>query len=80
MKVEVLKTNVLDAVDANRIIEWIHSKVIDCHANFDLEDCDHVLRVVSEKTIPVADLISILNTFGFDAEVLPDNIPEILLF
>lgn len=80
MKIEVLKTNVSDPEEAKKIIDWIHATFINYHANFDLADCDRILRVASDSSVHVADLISILNAFGFDADVLPDNIPEVLEF
>lgn len=76
MKVEVLKTSVLHADEAKRIIDRIHATFINCHANFDLDDCDRILRVESDRAIQAADLISILNACGFDADVLPDDIPN----
>jgi hypothetical protein len=71
--VEVFKTNVKDRGHANRLIELIHSSFADYEANFDLEDCDNILRVkcISES-IQSASLISLVKDFGFHAEILPD--------
>ncbi|MNC98798.1 hypothetical protein D3C83_168690 [compost metagenome] len=49
----------------------------DCAANFDLDDCDKILRVVSRKSpIDVMALVQLLKRFGFEAEVLSDDVPE----
>jgi hypothetical protein len=45
--------------------------------NFDLDDCDRVLRVVADNCIDDQGVIHILAECGFRAEVLPDEIPSI---
>ena len=79
--VEVFRTNVSDPRHASMLIEQIQSAFIDYTANFDLEDCDKILRVVSSNGyIHTTNLLSLLDRLGFRAEVLPDNIPEIFQF
>ncbi len=74
--VEVFKTNVQDFDQASMLIEQIQSCFSGYTANFDLEDCDKILRVQSPKdSIQSSTLIGLLKKFGFDAEVLPDDIP-----
>ena len=74
--IEVFKTNVTQKDQANRLIDHIHKTFMDYKANFDLEDCDRILRVkaVSGRVQP-SQLIGLLNDFGFYAEVLPDEPP-----
>lgn len=74
VEVEVFKTNVTERGHANMIIERIHHAFTDYKANFDLEDCDKILRVksLSGKVSP-SRLIALLGKLGFYAEVLPDN-------
>ena len=73
--VEVFKTNVKDRGHANRLIELIHGSFADYKANFDLEDCDNILRVKCiTGSIQSASLINLLKDFGFHAEILPDTI------
>ena len=43
--VEVFKTNVKDQGVADKLIDQIHRIFIGYMANFDLEDCDNILRV-----------------------------------
>jgi hypothetical protein len=71
--VEVFKTNVEKESDAEGILMEIHEKFDTYTANFDLEDCDKILRVESCHTLPeVEALIKIVESKGFRAEVLPD--------
>lgn len=80
MVVEVFKTNVSYADHAKMLVDQIHLHFSDYTANFDLEDCDRILRVVSGNEIQVHALLSLLKNYGFDAEVLSDDIPELLRF
>ena len=73
--VEVFRTNVRSQSDANRILACIHKTFVLFEANFDLEDCDKVLRVKSAGVIKSSCLIDLLERLGFDAEILPD-IPQ----
>jgi len=45
--------------------------------NFDLDDCDRILRVVFEGKIQSDLLIELLKDVGCIAEVLPDTIRTI---
>ncbi|MEP7108625.1 MAG: hypothetical protein ABI760_11595 [Ferruginibacter sp.] len=75
--VEVFKTNVNEKDHANMLIDQIHKNFIDYKANFDLEDCDKVLRVNCKGgSIQAGFLINLLKDFGFSAEVLPDTAPS----
>ena len=80
MKVEVFKTNVLRPDDAKTLVDEIHTSFRCCMANFDLEDCDRILRIASQVPIEIPALIGLLNDRGFEAEVLSDDIPELLEF
>jgi hypothetical protein len=74
--VEVFKTNVHERHHAHMLLERIHAAFEHYIANFDLEDCDRILRVkCASGHIPPQDLIAILNNHGFEASVLPDEVP-----
>lgn len=76
--VEVFRTNVKDPDQACAVLSRIHATFPDYSANFDLQDCDKILRVVScQKNIENAGLIQIIRDFGLEAEVLPDDVKEI---
>ncbi|HYG38208.1 MAG TPA: hypothetical protein VD908_06295 [Cytophagales bacterium] len=74
--VEVFKTNVRDHRYARMLIDQIHKLFSDYKANFDLGDCDKILRVeCSTELIRSSSLINLLKDFGFYAEPLPDDQP-----
>ncbi|MET7000453.1 hypothetical protein [Chitinophaga defluvii] len=75
--VEVFKTDVRDQQQANKLIDLIHNAFPEYKANFDLEDCDRILRVKSStQLILAAPLIQLLHKAGYHAEVLPDDEPS----
>ena len=77
--VEVFKTNVQHRDQAEMLIEQIHQIFVDYKANFDLDDCDRILRVESAgKLVHSSPVIELLKYYGFEAEVLPDDVPSLL--
>ena len=71
--VEVFKTNVKDRAQAVMLIQRIHETFTGYKANFDLEDCDRILRVRSVTGVVESfRLIHLLKELGCHAEVLPD--------
>ena len=75
--VEVFKTNVKDQDVADKLIDQIHKNFVDYRANFDLQDCDNILRVkCMTGSIESMRLIYLLKEFGCDAEILQDEIRE----
>ncbi|MCE7056424.1 hypothetical protein LZF95_17200 [Algoriphagus sp. AGSA1] len=72
MTVEVFKTNVKGNRQAKELLELMQMKLADCIINFDLEDCDKILRV--ETNGGCEDLsqrvISLLTSKGFFCEEL----------
>lgn len=76
--VEVFKTNVDNDDQASLLIARIHETFADYTAGFDLDDCDRILRVKSSTgSIQPLAVIRLLKKFGFDAEVLPDDKPDL---
>lgn len=72
--VEVFKTNVVDFDIAQQIIDCIHFNHQYYTANFDLEDCDNILRIQTEKEeVCAKTIIAILALNGCHAEVLQDS-------
>ena len=72
--IEVFKTNVKDHILANILTDQIHKTFVDYKANFDLQDCDKILRVKCTTGLIQCDcLINLLKDFGFHAEVLYQN-------
>lgn len=74
--IEIFRTNITRQKDANKILNKIHSAFPGFEANFDLDDCDHILRIKSRGTwICHATIITLIESFGFRSQVLPDVLP-----
>ncbi len=74
--IEIFKTNVIERGHATLLVDQIHENFPDYKANFDLDDCDKILRVKCVNgSIESSRLINLLIDFGFKAEVLPDGLP-----
>ena len=67
--VEVFKTNVQHRELAEQLASILRDRFALCKINFDLEDCDKILRVEGKK-ICVESIIEILSTHGLECEVL----------
>ena len=75
--VEVFITDVKDPGEAQLRVERIHAAFTGYKANFDLEDCDRILRVLSATgLVETYRIIGLLKELGCHAEVLPDIIPK----
>ncbi|WP_336515017.1 hypothetical protein [Pollutibacter soli] len=73
--IEVFKTGVCQQREAERLINEITDLFPGYKANFDLDDCDHILRIESiSRKIETEKVISLLNKTGYEAEILDDKI------
>jgi hypothetical protein len=69
--IEVFRTNVCDRGDATSIIAQLSIRQPECLINFDLDDCDRILRIESRsKEINIQSVIEVLKNNHFDCEVL----------
>ena len=75
--VEVFKTNVASHLQEANLVRVIEGSFEGYKANFDIDDCDHILRIESVKNIEVTRLICFLKDIGVMAEVLPDEVEDI---
>lgn len=73
--VEVFKTNVETGEQAERLNKLIRKNFPQYVVNFDLEDCDRILRVKSADIIHEGSLLALVQSSGFDAAILSDEIP-----
>ena len=72
--IEIFKTNVTDPHRAKILIALIDKSFVGHNANFDLDDCDHILRVKSQNAmIQTGAIIELMKDFEFEIEVLSDN-------
>lgn len=73
--VEVFKTTVTHSEHARMLVVEIQKTFRGYRVNFDLEDCDRILRVEYHGgSIQASELIRFLQTYGFDAEVLTEEL------
>lgn len=69
MIVEVFKTNVAEVELSELLIQQLEDQFPDSLINFDMEDCDKILRVEAFTVAP-EKIIQILNSNGYSCEVL----------
>lgn len=67
--IEVFKTNVEVASDANDIVQMLLHNFPGSRINFDLQDCDRILRVEG-KDFCVETIITFMKENGFHCSVL----------
>jgi len=71
--VEVFKTNVALAASASRMIDTLQQHFPAYRVNFDLHDCDNVLRVESHTgSIDTSGIMLTLSRSGYFIAPLPD--------
>ena len=72
--VEVFVTNVAKKKDSVFLRKELLKIFPDSEINFDLEDCDRILRIESLNYVPVAseDVIFCVNSNGFECKILTD--------
>ena len=75
MIIEVFRTNVKSPDHARRLVAVIHDFFPEWQANFDLDDCDHILRITSlQEEINSSNIVELLAYNGYSAEVLEDEV------
>jgi hypothetical protein len=67
--IEIFKTNIKEASDTNVIIQKLLEHLQLSKIDFDLEDCDKILRIES-KFIDIPKVIQLLNENEFQCEIL----------
>lgn len=69
MVVEVFKTNVNKVETSEQLIRQVLDRFPQSQVNFDMEDCDRILRVEADMVMP-EKIIEILASNGYLCEVL----------
>ncbi len=67
--VEVFKTNIKDKRSAKKVLDSLSNLLPDCEINFDLTDCDNVLRIKGIMIIPTK-IAAQLREMGYECELL----------
>lgn len=71
--IEIFATSVETEEQAGIVLKYLQEGYPTYKINFDLEDCDNILRVENfNDKINVKGIKRILTALGFKAEVLPD--------
>lgn len=65
--VEIFKTNVVEQREADRLVEKLVHALPQARVNFDLWDCDKVLRI-EHAHIPVPLICELVNAEGYVCE------------
>lgn len=68
--IEVFKTNVLFQKDALQIVDSLEKIMTHAKINFDLEDCDKILRIEGTNTFKNKYIMSFLERLGYNCEIL----------
>lgn len=63
--IKIFKTNIEDERIAKKIIENLASILPYCSINFDLNDCDNVLRIVAKDPHDIELMINYVKNEGF---------------
>ena len=73
--IEVFRTNVTSLKDSQEIVIAIRRTHPYYRVNFDLQDADRILRIVSPiNCIDMDSIVHIVREFGYRAEVLVDEL------
>jgi hypothetical protein len=72
--VEVFKTNVPRPEKANVLLLELHQMFSHYRANFDMQDCDKILRIECKtQTVDAKAIVTFMQNSGFYAEILEDE-------
>lgn len=75
--IEVFKTNVSTRAHARQLVQVIQQTFEGYSANFDLEDCDRILRIKSHTMVNSDEVIRLLNRMNITVSVLEEPVtPE----
>lgn len=67
--VEVFKTSVKCPVEAAILVKKLSQQLPACKINFDLSDCDNILRIEGED-IELPAIVTIMQDDNYECEVL----------
>ena len=69
ISVEIFKTNVLSEFQAETVLSLLRNIFPEMKINFDLDDCDKILRIAGTEIIP--EYISyVMSSLGFECDQL----------
>lgn len=69
--VAIYKTSVAEPIQARELLQSLHQTFPEKYFNFDLEDCDKILRAEGEG-LNSSEISQLLQVAGFECDELPD--------
>jgi hypothetical protein len=71
--VEIFKTNVTNKRVASSLLKSLHQQLPACRFNFDLDDCDRILRAESECLVAeITKIIQIVKEQNIEIRLFED--------
>lgn len=67
--IEIFKTSVKRKSDSHKIVQDLKNIIPEARINFDLEDCDNILRIEANH-FDIKSVQSLLQKYGHESEVL----------
>jgi hypothetical protein len=72
-QVEVFKTNICNANQSDKVIQMLSERFPEYETNFDLDDCDRILRIETAfEVINNVKIKQLLAGAGYFCQELPD--------
>lgn len=68
--IEIFKTNVKTELEAFVLTELLQNVFVHATVNFDLEDCDRILRVDGINSQDISEVERNLNKYGYRCKIL----------
>ena len=68
--IEIFKTNVQTKTQAKKITALLEKMLVQSKINFDLNDCDKILRVDGIKSSYTSIIVNNLKNLGYTCEIL----------
>lgn len=72
-KIEIFKTNIQEQSQAEQVRSTLLNILPDARINFDLDDCDKILRIENLNFDP-GIVVSVVEDLGFLCKVMPDRV------
>ena len=71
--IEIFKTNVSNKRLAGRVLKALHRQLPAYAFNFDLEDCDRILRVQTRDTdLVISDILNVVKSYRVEIQLFMD--------
>ena len=68
--IEVYKTNIRTRKQSSRVLKILKNTFLGAEINFDLEDCDKILRVKGIQYFDTNSVVDHLIHLGYECEIL----------